>query len=173
MFPLRASAQFVIGRAGGSAYAGTQACKPLGEEAIEPVRVTPTPATIMTDEGVADRVYLEPLTVEAVERVIARERPDALLPTLGGQTGLNLATELAAAGVLDRYHVRMLGARLDTIRKAEDREAFKQMLIEIGEPVPISRVCESVEEAEQFASEVGLPLVIRPAYTLGGTGGRS
>src|SRR5216683_2966923 len=125
----------------------------------------------MTDEGVADRVYLEPLTVEAVERVIARERPDALLPTLGGQTGLNLATELAAAGVLDRYHVRMLGARIDTIRKAEDREAFKQMLIDIGEPVPISSVCESVEEAEQFASEVGLPLVIRPAYTLGGTGG--
>src|SRR5438093_689112 len=128
-------------------------------------------ADSLTDEGVADRVYLEPLTVDAVERVIARERPDALLPTLGGQTGLNLATELAAAGVLDRYHVRMLGARIDTIRKAEDREAFKQMLIEIGEPVPISRVCESVEEAEQFASEVGLPLVIRPAFTLGGTGG--
>jgi len=165
------SGPIVIGQAAEFDYAGTQACKALREEGIETVLVNSNPATIMTDEGVADRVYLEPLTVDAVERVIARERPDALLPTLGGQTGLNLATELAAAGVLDRYHVRMLGARIDTIRKAEDREAFKQMLIEIGEPVPISRVCESVEEAEHFASEVGLPLVIRPAYTLGGTGG--
>ncbi len=165
------SGPIVIGQAAEFDYAGTQACKALREEGIETVLVNSNPATIMTDEGVADRVYLEPLTVDAVERVIARERPDALLPTLGGQTGLNLATELAAAGVLDRYHVRLLGARIDTIRKAEDREAFKQMLIEIGEPVPISRVCESVEEAEHFASEVGLPLVIRPAYTLGGTGG--
>src|SRR5205814_1318442 len=165
------SGPIVIGQAAEFDYAGTQACKALREEGIETDLVNSNPATIMTDEGVADRVYLEPLTVDAVERVIARERPDALLPTLGGQTGLNLATELAAAGVLDRYHVRMLGARIDTIRKAEDREAFKQMLIEIGEPVPISRVCESVEEAEHFASEVGLPLVIRPAYTLGGTGG--
>jgi carbamoyl-phosphate synthase large subunit len=103
--------------------------------------------------------------------VIARERPDALLPTLGGQTGLNLATELAAAGVLDRYHVRLLGAGIETIRKAEDRQAFKEMLQEIGEPVPVSRVCESVEEVREFAAEAGLPLVIRPAYTLGGTGG--
>ena len=165
------SGPIVIGQAAEFDYAGTQACKALREEGIETVLVNSNPATIMTDEGVADRVYLEPLTVEAVERVIARERPDALLPTLGGQTGLNLATELAAAGVLDRYHVRLLGASIDTIRKAENREAFKQMLIEIGEPVPISRVCESIEEAEQFASEVGLPLVIRPAYTLGGTGG--
>src|SRR5216683_5463389 len=113
----------------------------------------------MTDEEVADRVYLEPLTVEAVERVIARERPDALLPTLGGQTGLNLATELAAAGVLDKYHVRLLGAGIETIRKAEDRQAFKEMLQQIGEPVPISRVCESLEEVREFAGEVGLPLV--------------
>src|SRR5690349_10443746 len=165
------SGPIVIGQAAEFDYAGTQACKALREEGIETVLVNSNPATIMTDEGVADRVYLEPLTVDAVERIIARERPDALLPTLGGQTGLNLATELAAAGVLDRYHVRLLGATIDTIRKAEDREAFKQMLIEIGEPVPISRVCESVEETEQFASEVGLPLVIRPAYTLGGTGG--
>src|SRR5207247_2756422 len=129
------------------------------------------PSTRTTAEAVPDVLPLEPLTDDAADRVIARERPNALLPTLGGQTGLNRATELAAAGVLDRYHVRMLGARIDTIRKAEDREAFKQMLIELGEPVPISRVCESVEEAEHFAFEVGLPLVIRPAYTLGGTGG--
>jgi carbamoyl-phosphate synthase large subunit len=165
------SGPIVIGQAAEFDYAGTQACKALREEGITTVLVNSNPATIMTDEGVADRVYLEPLTVESVERVIARERPDALLPTLGGQTGLNLAMELAAAGVLERYDVRMLGAGIDTIRKAEDREAFKQMLIEIGEPVPVSRVCESVEEAEQFAGEIGLPLVIRPAYTLGGTGG--
>ena len=165
------SGPIVIGQAAEFDYAGTQACKALREEGIETVLVNSNPATIMTDEGVADRVYLEPLTVESVERVIARERPDALLPTLGGQTGLNLATELASAGILDRYHVRLLGASIDTINKAENREAFKRMLIEIGEPVPVSRVCESVEEAEQFASEIGLPLVVRPAYTLGGTGG--
>ncbi len=165
------SGPIVIGQAAEFDYAGTQACKALREEGIATVLVNSNPATIMTDEDVADRVYLEPLTVEAVERVIARERPDALLPTLGGQTGLNLATELAAAGVLERYHVRLLGANIETIRKAEDREAFKQMLVEIGEPVPVSRVCETLEEAEQFATEVGLPLVVRPAYTLGGTGG--
>src|SRR5207249_3288451 len=129
------------------------------------------PATIMTDEEVADRVYLEPLTVDAVERIIERERPDALLPTLGGQTGLNLATDLASAGVLDRHGVKLLGATIDTIRKAEDRQAFKEMLESIGEPVPVSRVCESIDEVKDFAALNGLPLVIRPAYTLGGTGG--
>ncbi len=165
------SGPIVIGQAAEFDYAGTQACKALREEGITTVLVNSNPATIMTDEGVADRVYLEPLSVEAVERVIARERPDALLPTLGGQTGLNLATELENAGVLDRYNVRLLGARIETIRKAEDRLAFKSMLEEIGEPVPVSRVCESVEDVVAFAGEVGLPLVIRPAYTLGGTGG--
>jgi len=135
------------------------------------VLVNSNPATIMTDEEVADRVYLEPLTVEAVERIIERERPDALLPTLGGQTGLNLATDLANAGVLDRHGVRLLGATIDTIRKAEDRQAFKEMLEAMGEPVPVSRVCESIEEVRDFAALNGLPLVIRPAYTLGGTGG--
>jgi len=165
------SGPIVIGQAAEFDYAGTQACKALREEGITTVLVNSNPATIMTDEDVADRVYLEPLTVDAVERVIARERPDALLPTLGGQTGLNLATELAAAGVLDKYHVRLLGAGIETIRKAEDRQAFKEMLQQIGEPVPISRVCESLEEVREFAGEVGLPLVIRPAYTLGGTGG--
>ncbi|HEV2029691.1 MAG TPA: carbamoyl-phosphate synthase large subunit [Candidatus Dormibacteraeota bacterium] len=165
------SGPIVIGQAAEFDYAGTQACKALREEGITTVLVNSNPATIMTDEEVADRVYLEPLTVEAVERVIARERPDALLPTLGGQTGLNLATELAAAGVLDRYHVRLLGAGIETIRKAEDRQAFKDMLQQLGEPVPVSRVCESMEEVREFAAEAGLPLVIRPAYTLGGTGG--
>jgi len=165
------SGPIAIGQAAEFDYAGTQACKALREEGITTVLVNSNPATIMTDEGVADRVYLEPLTVDAVERVIAREKPDALLPTLGGQTGLNLATELANAGVLERHHVTLLGAGIDTIRKAEDREAFKRMLESIDEPVPVSRVCESVEEAEVFAAEAGLPLVVRPAYTLGGTGG--
>jgi carbamoyl-phosphate synthase large subunit len=165
------SGPIVIGQAAEFDYAGTQACKALREEGIETVLVNSNPATIMTDEDVADRVYLEPLTVEAVEEVIARERPDAVLPTLGGQTGLNLATDLAAAGVLDRHGVRLLGATIDTIRKAEDRQAFKQMLEDLGEPVPVSRVCESVADVHDFAAENGLPLVIRPAYTLGGTGG--
>jgi carbamoyl-phosphate synthase large subunit len=165
------SGPIVIGQAAEFDYAGTQACKALREEGITTVLVNSNPATIMTDEEVADRVYLEPLTVDAVERVIARERPDALLPTLGGQTGLNLATELAGAGVLERYGVRLLGAGIETIRKAEDRQAFKRMLQDIGEPVPVSQVCETLEEVEAFAAEAGLPLVIRPAYTLGGTGG--
>jgi carbamoyl-phosphate synthase large subunit len=165
------SGPIVIGQAAEFDYAGTQACKALREEGITTVLVNSNPATIMTDEDVADRVYLEPLTVEAVERVIARERPDALLPTLGGQTGLNLATDLANAGVLERHGVRLLGATIDTIRKAEDRQAFKEMLEEIGEPVPVSRVCESMEDVKDFAAATGLPLVIRPAYTLGGTGG--
>jgi len=165
------SGPIVIGQAAEFDYAGTQACKALREEGIETVLVNSNPATIMTDEEVADRVYLEPLTVEAVERIIERERPDALLPTLGGQTGLNLATDLANAGVLDRHGVRVLGATIDTIRKAEDRQAFKEMLEAMGEPVPVSRVCESIEEVRDFAALNGLPLVIRPAYTLGGTGG--
>jgi carbamoyl-phosphate synthase large subunit len=165
------SGPIAIGQAAEFDYAGTQACKALREEGISTVLVNSNPATIMTDEEIADRVYLEPLTVEAVERVIDREKPDALLPTLGGQTGLNLATELANAGVLERHGVRLLGAGIETIRKAEDREAFKRMLEDIGEPVPVSRVCQSLEEAEEFAAEAGLPLVVRPAYTLGGTGG--
>ncbi|HKW68947.1 MAG TPA: carbamoyl-phosphate synthase large subunit [Candidatus Dormibacteraeota bacterium] len=165
------SGPIVIGQAAEFDYAGTQACKALREEGITTVLVNSNPATIMTDEDVADRVYLEPLTVDAVERIIEREKPDALLPTLGGQTGLNLATDLANAGVLERHHVRLLGASIDTIRKAEDRQAFKQMLEEIGEPVPVSRVCESMRDVRAFAASTGLPLVIRPAYTLGGTGG--
>jgi carbamoyl-phosphate synthase large subunit len=165
------SGPIVIGQAAEFDYAGTQACKALREEGIETVLVNSNPATIMTDEEVADRVYLEPLTVEAVERIIEREHPDALLPTLGGQTGLNLATDLANAGVLERHGVRLLGATIDTIRKAEDRQAFKEMIEAIGEPVPASRVCESLAEVKEFAATAGLPLVIRPAYTLGGTGG--
>ena len=165
------SGPIVIGQAAEFDYAGTQACKALREEGVETVLVNSNPATIMTDEEIADRVYIEPLTREALEKVIERERPDALLPTLGGQTGLNLAMELESSGVLRRFGVRYLGADAGVIRTAEDRQAFKQLLAELGEPVPPSRVCQSLTEAQEFAAEVGLPLVVRPAYTLGGTGG--
>jgi carbamoyl-phosphate synthase large subunit len=165
------SGPIVIGQAAEFDYAGTQACKSLREEGITTILVNSNPATIMTDEEIADIIYIEPLTVEVVSRVIERERPDGLLPTLGGQTGLNLAVELADSGVLDRFGVRLLGTSLETIKKAEDRELFKQMLISIGEPVPESTISHSVDEARAFAKEIGYPLIIRPAYTLGGTGG--
>ena len=165
------SGPIVIGQAAEFDYAGTQACKALREEGVTTVLVNSNPATIMTDEEVADRVYIEPLTVESLERVIERERPDAVLPTLGGQTGLNLAMELARNGVLERHQVRFLGADAEVITRAEDRQAFKTMLLEIGEPVPPSEVCQTLAEAKQFLQQVGLPLVVRPAYTLGGTGG--
>ena len=165
------SGPIVIGQAAEFDYAGTQACKALREEGVTTVLVNSNPATIMTDEDIADIVYIEPLTVEILERVIAQERPDGVLPTLGGQTGLNLAVELADAGILDRYGVRLLGTPLQTIRNAEDRELFKELLLEIGEPVPPSAVVESMEDAYDALEGIGLPMVIRPAYTLGGTGG--
>src|SRR5688572_32857718 len=132
------SGPIVIGQAAEFDYAGTQACKAMREEGVVSVLVNSNPATIMTDEDTADVVYIEPLTVDVVARIIERERPDGLLPTLGGQTGLNLAVALADAGVLDKYNVRLLGTPLETIRKAEDRDLFKRMLEEIGEPVPDS-----------------------------------
>ena len=165
------SGPIIIGQAAEFDYAGTQACKALREEGVISVLVNSNPATIMTDEGIADIVYIEPLTVEVLERIIKREHPDGLLPTLGGQTGLNLAVDLADAGVLDKYNVRSLGTPIDTIRIAEDRELFKRMLSEIGEPVPESAIASSMKEALEAARTVGLPVVIRPAYTLGGTGG--
>ena len=165
------SGPILIGQAAEFDYAGTQACRALREEGIETILVNSNPATIMTDPGVADVTYLEPLTVEVLERIIAKERPDGLLPTLGGQTGLNLAVALADAGVLDRYDVKLLGTPLEAIRKAEDRGAFKQLLLEIGEPVPESVSAHTVDEAIAFAEQIGFPVVIRPAYTLGGTGG--
>ena len=165
------SGPIVIGQAAEFDYAGTQACKALREEGVTTVLVNSNPATIMTDEDIADIVYIEPLTVEVLERIIAQERPDGVLPTLGGQTGLNLAVELADAGILDRYDVRLLGTPLQTIRNAEDRELFKDLLVEIGEPVPPSAIVESMDDAYDALEEIGLPVVIRPAYTLGGTGG--
>ncbi|MEA2663287.1 MAG: carbamoyl-phosphate synthase large subunit [Candidatus Eremiobacteraeota bacterium] len=165
------SGPIVIGQAAEFDYAGVQACRALREEGLRVVLVNSNPATIMTDPEIADAVYLEPLTVASLERIIARERPDALLPTLGGQTGLNLAVELAAAGVIEKYGVELLGTPLDTIQLAEDRERFKAKMIEIGEPVPSSRIVTDIEDGVDFARESGYPLVVRPAYTLGGSGG--
>ena len=165
------SGPILIGQAAEFDYAGTQACRALREEGITTILVNSNPATIMTDPGVADVTYIEPLTVEVLERIIERERPEGLLPTLGGQTGLNLAVALADSGVLDRYGVKLLGTPLEAIKTAEDREAFKQLLIEIGEPVPESATAHTVDEALRFAERIGFPVIIRPAYTLGGTGG--
>ena len=165
------SGPIVIGQAAEFDYAGTQACKAMREEGVTSVLVNSNPATIMTDEGVADVTYIEPLTVEVLERVIARERPDGLLPTLGGQVGLNLAVDLHTAGVLDTYAVRLLGTPLESIKKAEDRALFRRTMQEIGEPIPPSVIVERLEDGDAALAEIGLPAVIRPAYTLGGTGG--
>jgi len=165
------SGPIVIGQAAEFDYAGVQACRALREEGHRVVLVNSNPATIMTDPEVADAVYLEPLTISSVEAIIERERPDALLPTLGGQTGLNLAVELHEAGVLQKYGVELLGTPVETIKLAEDRERFKAKMIEIGEPVPESAIVTQIEEGLAFAKEHGYPLVVRPAYTLGGTGG--
>jgi len=165
------SGPIVIGQAAEFDYSGSQACRSLSEEGVEVVLINSNPATIMTDVETADRVYIEPLTVEFVERVIAKERPQGLLATLGGQTGLNLAVGLAEAGVLEKYDVRLLGTPLEAIRMAEDRQQFKDAMLRFGEPVPDSAIATSLDEARAFAARVGYPVVVRPAYTLGGTGG--
>ena len=165
------SGPIVIGQAAEFDYAGTQACKALREEGVTTVLVNSNPATIMTDQGIADLVYIEPLTVEVMDIIIARERPDGILPTLGGQTALNLAVDMAEAGLLDKYSVQLLGTPLETIRNAEDRELFRNLLSRIGESAPPSVTVSSMEDAHSVATEMGLPLVVRPAYTLGGTGG--
>lgn len=165
------SGPIVIGQAAEFDYAGTQACLSLREEGFEVILINSNPATIMTDSHIADKVYIEPLTLEFAAKILRREKPDGLLPTLGGQVGLNLAVELAEKGVLDREGVKLLGTPLTSIKKAEDRELFKKLMEEINEPVPDSRIVHSLEEARAFAKEVGLPLIVRPAYTLGGTGG--
>jgi carbamoyl-phosphate synthase large subunit len=165
------SGPIVIGQAAEFDYSGSQACRSLREEGLEVVLINSNPATIMTDPDTADRVYIEPLTVEFAERVIAQERPDGLLPTLGGQTGLNLATELAVRGILDKYGVRLLGTPLTAIQAAEDREKFRDLMRQIGEPVPESWIVESIGELRRVAEIAPYPCIVRPAYTLGGTGG--
>src|SRR5436190_5604259 len=165
------SGPIVIGQAAEFDYAGVQACLALRAEGVATILVNSNPATVMTDPDVAGTVIIGPLTVENLERIIASHRPDSLLPTLGGQTGLNLAVALDDAGVLDRCGVRVLGTPLAAVRAAEDRGGFRDLVTRIGEPVPESAVVESVEAGLRFVSELGAPVVIRPALTLGGGGG--
>ena len=165
------SGPIIIGQAAEFDYAGTQACQSLKEEGYEVVLINSNPATIMTDTAVADKVYIEPINLDFAKRIIYKERPDAILGSLGGQTGLNLVVELANSGILDEYNVEVLGTDLNAINSAEDRELFKQLMNDINEPVPESVIVHSVEEAIEFANKIGYHLVVRPAYTLGGTGG--
>ncbi len=165
------SGPIIIGQAAEFDYAGTQACRALREEGIEVVLVNSNPATIMTDKLMADKIYIEPLTPEVVERIIEIEKPDSILPTLGGQTGLNLAMQIAEEGFLEKAGVKLLGTRPETIRKAEDRQAFKDTMEAIGEPCIASEVVESIEDAVAFSETIGYPVIVRPAYTLGGSGG--
>lgn len=165
------SGPIVIGQGAEFDYAGTQACKALQEEGVEVVLINSNPATIMTDAQTADKVYIEPVTVEFVEKIIAQEKPDSLLASIGGQQGLNLAVELYEKGILEKYEVRLIGTEIDSIIKAEDRESFKTLMEEIKEPIVENRIVHTIEEAKEFATKIDFPLVIRPAYTLGGTGG--
>src|SRR5438128_1458728 len=165
------SGPIVIGQACEFDYSGTQACKALREEGYSVVLVNSNPATIMTDPETADRTYIEPITWQVVEKIIAKERPDALLPTLGGQTGLNTAMDLWKHGVLEKYGVEMIGARADVIDKAEDRQKFKDAMIKIGVDVPKSGVARSLADALDIVDQIGLPCVLRPSFTMGGSGG--
>lgn len=165
------SGPIVIGQAAEFDYAGTQACKAIREEGIETILVNSNPATIMTDKGIADKVYMEPLTEKALEQILAKERPDGILAGFGGQTGLNLAMELESKGILEKYGVALLGVNKESIKRAEDREEFKTLMQDIGEPIPSSVIATSMDECYDFVEKEGFPVIIRPAYTLGGTGG--
>ena len=165
------SGPIVIGQAAEFDYAGTQACLALREEGYEVVLINSNPATIMTDTDIADKVYMEPLNLEYVARIIRHERPDAILPSLGGQTGLNLAVQLAKKGVLQECDVEILGTSFKSIERAEDRELFKELCQGLGEPVLPSEIAETLEDGLRAAAEIGYPVVLRPAFTLGGTGG--
>ena len=165
------SGPIVIGQAAEFDYAGTQACRALKEDGLEVVLVNSNPATIMTDNAMADRIYIEPLTLETVERIIEKEKPDSLLSTLGGQTGLTLSMQLAKSGFLEKNNVRLLGAKPETIDKAEDRQMFKDTMQSIGQPVIPSEVVTDLDGALAFAEKIGYPVIVRPAFTLGGTGG--
>ena len=165
------SGPIVIGQAAEFDYAGTQACRALKEDGLEVVLVNSNPATIMTDSAMADRIYIEPLTLPVIKRIIEKERPDSLLSTLGGQTGLTLSMQLAKDGFLEQMGVRLLGANPETIDKAEDRQMFKDTMQSINQPCIPSKVVTTLEDALAFAGEIGYPLIIRPAFTLGGSGG--
>src|SRR3989339_756394 len=164
------SGPIVIGQACEFDYSGTQACKALKEEGYKVVLINSNPATIMTDPDIADATYIEPLTADIIELIIKKERPDALLPTLGGQTALNLAVALAESGILEKYKVELIGAKLPSIKKAEDRKLFKQVIKGIGLDLPESGYAYNIEEAMQIAEKIGYPLIIRPSFTLGGVG---
>ena len=165
------SGPIIIGQAAEFDYSGTQACLALREEGYEVVLVNSNPATIMTDTTIADKVYIEPLTVESVSRIIRKEFPDAILPTLGGQVGLNMALSLAKSGILDELNIELLGTKLNSIEQAEDREKFKELCQKLGEPVPPSTSVKTVQEALDFGDKIGYPIIVRPAFTMGGTGG--
>ena len=165
------SGPIVIGQAAEFDYAGTQACRSLKEEGVEVILVNSNPATIMTDKDIADEVYIEPLTVKVLEQIIEKEKPDSILPTLGGQAGLNLGMELDESGFLKSHGVKLLGTTAETIRKAEDRQEFKDTMERIGEPCAASLVVHNVQDGVEFANKIGYPVVLRPAFTLGGSGG--
>ena len=165
------SGPIVIGQAAEFDYSGTQACRALREEGIETVLINSNPATIMTDKDIADKVYIEPLTAEFAERVIAMERPDSVIAGMGGQTGLNLTVELYDKGILDKYNVRVIGTGVDSIKKGEDRELFKKTMNEIGEPIVDSEIVTDLKAGVDAAGRIGYPVIVRPAYTLGGSGG--
>lgn len=165
------SGPIVIGQAAEFDYAGVQACRALKEEGVEVVLINSNPATIMTDENVADKVYIEPLNTESIEKILKKERPDGIIASLGGQTGLNLAVELSEKGILKKYNLEVLGTNIQSIKLAEDRELFKNLMTEINEPTPQSAIVSNFEDAKKFADEIGYPIIIRPAYTLGGSGG--
>src|SRR3989337_135839 len=167
------SGPIVIGQACEFDYSGTQACKALREEGYKVILVNSNPATIMTDPEVADKTYIEPITPEMIAKIIAKERPQALLPTLGGQTGLNTAVSLAEKGILKEYNVELIGAKLDAIKKAEDRSLFKDAMRRIGISVPESGYARSYDDALKIIEKLGFPAIIRPSFTLGGTGGNA
>ena len=165
------SGPIVIGQAAEFDYAGTQACLALKEEGYKVILCNSNPATIMTDPSIADKVYMEPLTLEYIAKIVRKERPDAILPGIGGQTGLNLAMQLERKGILKECNVELLGTRIESIEKAEDRELFKELCVELGEPILPSEIANSEAEGFEVAEKIGYPVVLRPAFTLGGTGG--
>lgn len=165
------SGPIVIGQACEFDYSGTQAAKALREKGIRVILLNSNPATIMTDPDLADATYIEPLTVSVVQKILEKEKPDAILPTVGGQTALNLALACHNAGLLEKYNVELIGAKIDAIKKAEDRELFKRAMEKIGVKVPRSGLANNLKEAAEIKAQIGLPLIVRPAFTLGGTGG--